>query len=132
MCISFSYNSSKKAKSYLLMTWLLVFSFHLYRHAPCFDAELEIHRGGSFGLMIWKNDQFYTNSALVVIRNYKTENILFRINSSVNNWFFKTRLTFAVTLNVKKITSTMSIFHIISKVQGHTLYYSSWNYEYYW
>ena len=25
---------------------------------------------------------------------------------------FKTRLTFAVTLNVKKITNTMSIFHM--------------------
>ena len=42
-----------------------LFCFHLWRHSPCFDAVLEIQRGGSLGLMIKKNDQFYTKSASI-------------------------------------------------------------------
>ena len=119
MSISFIYNSSKKAKSHYLIALLPVFRlfcFYIWRHSPCFDAIGPIRN--TDGWIIRFDDlkmisiiQFPHQSWNV---NTKTENISLRIQRSVYmyNWIFKTRLTFAVTLNVKKITNTISIFHI--------------------
>ena len=131
MCISFIHNSQRKETHIMmcsitdiLLTLCSVLFF--LRHSPCLTRNTE---GWIIRFNDLNNNQFYTNQHHSWYLDIKTENISFRIHRSVYvyNLFFKTRLFFAVTVNVKKITNTMNMFHIkLKSARAYTkLNYSS-------